>query len=726
MTLEIALVYGILVGAIVLFVSERLRLDVVALLALLALTLSGILTPPQALAGFADPVVIMIAALFVVGDGLFQTGVAEAMGKLPGKLAGESETRLLLVIMLMVALLSGLMSSTGTVAVMLPVVMGLAWARDLSPSRLLIPLSVASLLGGMLTLIGTAPNIVVSNHLAAMGRDPFGFFDFTPIGIAMVGVGVAFMTLVGRRLLPDRPSPGAPPRAGDTLSVEELAESWELHPRLFRLRIPPDSPLAGRTLEELDLTGRFGLTVMEVLEGGAARWTGGFGGPGGANAGGRGRADTGGPGSADAGGRGRAVPGGPGGVDTGGPGGGDSGRSGAAGGADAGEPEDIDAEGPGRGRSDGRQGGGPEGPPEVRSERRRRLPGPRRLREKGIRGEHPRLHEALASTRLAPEQVLLVEGSADGVARLVGRGQVTLLENLEEGDPTARETGIAEVLLTPRSRLLGRTLKEIRFRDRYHLSVVGIKRLGEVVEEDLREVSLRFGDMLLVQGPWEKIRLLQRENRDFVVAMAPREMEPALKPLDRAPLAVGIMVGMMLLLTLEVVPAVTAILLAAVAMVLSRCVTVEDAYRSINWESVVLIAGILPMATALEVTGGMDLIVTTLSGVLADATPLVLLGALFLLTSILSQVISNTATAVLLAPIAYQLALGAGAAPEPFMMAIAVAASTAFATPVASPVNTLVLGPGGYRFGDFFKVGVALQFLILLATLLLVPVLFPF
>ena len=647
MTLEIALVYGILLATIALFVSEWLRLDVVALLALLALSLTGILSPAQALAGFADPVVLMIAALFVVGDGLFQTGVAQAMGRLPGKLAGDSQIKLLVIIMVLVAILSGFMSSTGTVAVMLPVVMGLAWARDMSPSKLLIPLSVASLLGGMLTLIGTAPNIVVSNHLAAMGRDPFGFFDFTPIGAAMVVVGIAFMALFGRKLLPDRPSPGRPDRAEDQLSVAEMAGSWDLLPRLFRLRITPGSPMAGRTLEDLELPETFGVTVLEILE----------------------------------------------------------------------------AEGEEEGLSEGTgpRGGGKRG-------QRRRGEGERRLRAPRVRPkeDRARLREALADTELQSGQLLLVEGSADGVARMVGRDWVVLLDEPTEGDPTAREAGIAEVLLTPRSRLLGRTLKETRFRDRYQLSVVGIQRLGESLEGDIREAKLRFGDMLLVQGPWEKIRLIQGETRDFVVALAPREMGAALRPLDKAPLALTIMAGMMLLLTFEIVPAVTAVLLAAVAMVLFRCVSVDDAYRAVNWESVVLIAGILPMATALEITGGMDLIVAALDGILRDATPLVLLGALFLLTSVLSQVISNTATAVLLAPIAFQLAISAGAAPEPFMMTIAVAASTAFATPVASPVNTLVLGPGGYRFGDFFKVGVALQFLILLATLALVPVFFPF
>ncbi len=634
MTGSILLVYGILAVTVLLFVSERLRLDVVALMALLALTLTGILSPEEALAGFADPVVIMIAALFVVGDGLFQTGVASSLGRLPARLAGNSETRLLIVIMLLVAILSGFMSSTGTVAVMLPVVMGLAWARDIPPSKLLIPLSVASLLGGMLTLIGTAPNIVVSNHLEAMGRDPFGLFAFTPIGVAMVIVGIAFMALVGRRLLPDRPAVGAPSGKDDP-SVEELAGSWGLPAQLHRLHLPVDSPLIGSSLKELDWAGSLGLTVLEVLR--------------------------------ESGERGRFRPG------------------------------------------------------RIR-DRRRREAGSSDASSREDREMEP----ALADTVLRAGDLLLVQGSPDGVARLVSRGHVRLIEETREGDPTAEESGIAEVLLTPRSRLLGRTLKEILFRDHYQLSVIGVKRMGELLEGELGDVALRFGDTLLVQGEWEAIRRLGRETRNFVVTLAPREMGPALQPLDRAPVAVAIIVGMLGLMTFGVVPAVTAVLVAAVAMVLFRCVTVEDAYRSVNWESVVLIAGILPMATALENTGGMQLIVDQLADAMEGTGPILLLVVLFVLTSALSQVISNTATAVLLAPIAFQLSAGIGANPEPFMMTIAVAASTAFATPVASPVNTLVLGPGGYRFGDFFKVGVALQALVLVVTVVLVPLLFPF
>jgi di/tricarboxylate transporter len=258
------------------------------------------------------------------------------------------------------------------------------------------------------------------------------------------------------------------------------------------------------------------------------------------------------------------------------------------------------------------------------------------------------------------------------------------------------------------------------------MTVLAIRRMGEPLTGEIATTPLRFGDTLLVKGAWNRIRLLDQERRDFVVTRVPREMDRAVRPYRRAPLAIAILVAMMALMTFDLVPAVLAVLLAAAAMVLSGAVTGDDVYRSINWTSVVLIAAVLPMATALEKTGGMALVVDALDGVLTDAGPIVLLATLFVLTSLLSQVISNTATAVLLAPLAFQLAMSANVRPEPLLMGVAIAASTAFATPIASPVNTLVLGPGGYRFSDFFRIGVALQVVVLIITLAIVPLVLPF
>ncbi len=636
MTFEIALVYGVLLGAVILWASDRLRVDLVGLLALLALALTGILTPAEALAGFSDPVVLMIAGLFVVGEGLFQTGVAQAIGRLPARIAGESEVRLLAVIMLMVASLSAFMSSTGTVAVMLPVVVGLAWERGIPPSRLLIPLAAASLLGGMLTLIGTPPNIVVSNHLSAMGREPFGFFTFTPVGLVMVVVGLGFMILVGRHLLPERPPPGSvtgPPAT----SVAALSEAYGLPATLFRTRIPADSPIAGSTIQELEIRRRFGVNVVGLR-----------------------RAD--------------------------------------------------------HERSAGRRPGGglwPAPPPfpGLRT-------GPGLRPGLGIESTPP-------STRFRAGDEVWLQGRPKAVADFVGAHRLELLPDVE-GPEVPEGMGLVEVLLTPDSSLVGKTIEESGVREKYRVTVLSVRRMGEPLEADLSITPLRFGDTLLVKGAWDRIRLLERERSDFVVTGLPRELDRAVRPYGKAPLAVAIMVSMMLVMALDLLPPVLAVLTAAAAMVLTGCVGAEEGYRSINWQGVVLIATVLPVARALEVTGGMDLIVDALSGPLALAGPLALLAVLFIMTSAMSQVISNTATAVLLAPIAFQLALNLDARPEPFLMGIAVAASTAFATPIASPVNTLVLGPGGYRFGDFFRIGVALQLLLLMATLLVVPLLFPF
>lgn len=616
MTVQIALVYAVLIGAVALWASDRLRMDLVGVLALLVLALTGVLSPAQALAGFSDPVVLMIAGLFIVGEGLFRTGVAQAIGGLPARVAGESEVKLLAAIMLMVAGLSAFMSSTGTVAIMLPAVVGLAWERGIPPSRLLIPLAVASLLGGMLTLIGTPPNIVVSNHLADMGRARFNFFAFTPVGLVMLVIGIAFMVLVGRRLLPERPPPRGESRPPDT-SVAVLSETYGLAGTLFSVRVRPESPVVGRSIEELQIRKRYGVNVVGIVR------------------------------EAD-----------------------------------------------------------------------------RRAAERG-RLAHDELEPTPPSTRFRAGDVVYLQGMPRAVAGLVGAQHLDLLGDEGAGD-VPEGLGLVEVLLTPGSRLLGRTIEGSEIRESYRVTVLSIRRMGEPILENLGDTELRFGDTLLVKGAWDRINALQREQRDFVVTGVPRELDRAVRPYHRAPLAVGILVIMMGLMTFNIVAPVLAVMAAAAAMVLTGCVSGDEAYRSIDWRSVVLIASVLPVATALEITGGMALIVDGLGGALDQVGPLALLASLFVLTSVMSQVISNTATAVLLAPIAFQLAVNLGARPEPFLMGIAVAASTAFATPIASPVNTLVLGPGGYRFGDFFKIGVSLQLLLLVATLLVVPLLFPF
>lgn len=615
MSADALTVFVVLAATILLFVSDRVRLDLVALMSATALVLTGVLTPAQALAGFSDPLVLTIAGLFVVSGALFKTGIAVRLGAWLGRAAGDDPVRLTLLVMALTAALSGVMSSTGTVAVMLPVVVTLAWRAKLSPSKLLIPLAFASLLGGMLTLIGTPPNIVVAEQLRTQGLAPFGFFDFTPLGLTMVAIGMVFMATVGRRWLPSR-APVEAPGGGTGVDVRELADRYGLPEHVFGMRVPDGHPLAGRHLGALAWPERFHVQVLAVDVDPAAA-------------------------------RGRPL---------------------------------------GRRLSDRTQAVG-------------------------------------AGTVLGPGDRLFLQGAPTAVAALAADCGLPV-EPVDPATVTGRVATV-EVLPPPRSRWIGQTLRDLDFRAHFGAQVVAVQRGGATITEGLAELRVRFGDTLLLQGPPTALARLKRERGDALVLAEPDADAVSPRAARRAPVALAVMLAMLVVMTAGWLPTVVAVGLAAIAMVLTGCLSMEEAYRSINWESIVLIAGVLPMATALEVTGGMRLVVDALVVAVGPYGPLALLAGLFLLTSLASQVISNTATAVLLAPIAFQAGLDLGVSPYPLLMAVGLAASTSFATPVASPVNTLVLSAGQYRFGDFLRVGVVLQSLVLAASLWLVPRLFP-
>jgi len=613
---EMFLVFGLLVSAIVLFACSRMRFDLIALIVLLALMVLGILTPAEGLAGFANPIVITIAGLFVVGGALMETGVADRLGKLMGRIVGTRESSILIATMAVGATLSGFMSSTGTTAVLLPVIVSVARTARINPSKLLIPLSFSTLLGGTLTLIGTPPNIVVSNQLSENGVEGFGFFTFLPIGLILLVVGMSFMVLIGRHMLPNSPSSsGDADRPFEYISKTELAADYNLISQSYRLKVRYSSPLVGQTLASSSLGRRYGVTVMEIQN-----------------------------------------------------------------------------------------------------------------RE----SDYQPLEEpcpVTPATLIKPLSVLHVQGTAEDVKRLATEKDLLMVKDedlsLKPG-PMSRQLGLAEVLMPPRSQLLGKTLSEINFRDRYGVSVLGIKRLGNPIASNLKNVALLFGDTLLVEGTWDRIRLLQGEAQDFIVVSQPEEIELVTRPLQRAKWAMAILLIMIVAMTAGWLPVVTAVMLAAVAMVMAGCLNMEQTYRYMNWESVVLIAAMLPMSTALEKTGGVTFVAEAMTDYIGQLGPLALLAGVFILTSLFSHFISNTATAVLIAPIAFQAAVALGVAPQPFMMGVAVAASTSFGTPVATPSNTLVYGPGGYRFGDYLKVGLSMQLLILIVCLFVLPILFPF
>lgn len=608
MTGDALLTIAIVAVTIALFVSDRLRLDLVALLALLALSLTGILTPAEALAGFSNPLVVMIAALFVVAAAMVRTGLAERFGGLLVRVAGTRRATATAVVMLGTGLISAFVSTTGTVALMLPVTTALARRVGLSPSLLLFPMAVGALVGGLLTLISTPPNMIVSEQLTEAGLAPFRFLDFTPVGLIMLAAGTGALVLFGGRLLRERAPVDAPSGAAavPSLTGEDIARGHAVG-EIARLRVPADSPLVGASPADAELRARLGANVISIR---------------------------------------RQQPGG----------------------------------------------------------RVRRLP---RTSEQPLRAGDE----------------LDVRATPDDLARLRAEQR---LELVVVGATT--DAGLAEVLLTPRSRLIGETLASVSFRSRYRVNVLSLQRQGAPVATDLATTPLRFADTLLVSGAPDRIDLLRREHGDFVVVAEAQPAQPAAARgglSRREASALVILVGMMALLALQVVPAFAAVLLAAVAAVLVGCIDMSAAYREINWQSVVLIAAVLPLATALEKTGVMGLAVAQLVPIGALG-PLAMLAALFALTGLMGQFVSNTATAALVAPVAMGAATQLGVSPYPFLMTVAVAASTAFATPVSTPATMLVLGPGAYRPGDLLRVGLPLQLLFGVLTVLVVPWLFPF
>lgn len=622
MTLEMGLTLGILAAAILLFLTEWLRVDVVALGVVAALMLTGLLPAQDAVAGFASPVVLTIAALFIVGGGVVQTGLAAWIGQRILRIAGKDEARLVVVVMGAVALLSSIMSSSGTVAVLLPAIVSLARSARLSPSKLLIPLSFGALLGGVLTLIGTPPNIVVSDMLSESGYRPLGFFDFAPIGLALLAAGIVYMLLLGRRFLPA----GQPPREVQRVETpEELVALYRLPDNLFHLRVRSESPLAGRTVADSRLGQDFNVTVLEIMR-------------------------------------------------------------------------------PAR-------------------------PGPRARFDlwRGQRADTTSRFAARADSVIAAGDILVVRGSASDVGYAAAFWNLGLqpVQPQDESALVNDEIGVAEVLLPPRSTLAGRTLVEAQFGALYKLTVLGIQRPGATEKLDLKRTPLRFGDILLVQGPWRNILALRERRRDFVVMGEP-EVAMGAPTRRRAPLALLILVTMLVLMAVSVLPVVTVSLLAALAMILTGCLTIDEAYGAVDWKSIVLIAGMLPMSTAMERVGLVRVVTEGLVGLLGGWGPLAVLAGLYLLVALLTQVLSNTATTVLVAPIALAAAQRMGLRPESFLMAVAIAASMAFATPVASPVNTLVMGAGNYRFADYARVGVPLILLTMLISVFLLPILWPF
>jgi di/tricarboxylate transporter len=610
MNLDLALVLLMLAAAIAMFVVNRPRMDAVALLVMVAMPFTGIITMNEALAGFADPSIILIAALFVIGEGLVRTGVARRLGDWLDAKAAGSENRLLILLMAAVGGLGSLMSSTAVVAIFIPVVLRISQNRGTAPSRLMMPLSFAALISGMLTLVATAPNLVVNAELIRQGAKGFSFFSFTPFGLPLLALGIIYM-LFARRLLASRTGP---PAATDRRpSLQRWIEQYSLADRERRGRIGTGSPLIGRRLDELPLRSA-GVNLLAI--------------------------------------------------------------------------------------------------------------------ERGT-GRATRVLRPTAQTVLQAGDVLLadVHTSKEGINELWYSLNLELRPLGEIGNyfvDRSQEIGAAEVILPAESALIGQTVRKARIRSEYGLTVIGLRHGSNVAVDDLLDERLKLGDTLLLIGFWSDIRELQSDMEDVVVLNLPAELMDVLPAAQRAPHALAVLGLVVALMISGVVPNVQAALIGCLLMGLLGCVDFNSAYRSINWKSLILIVGMLPFSLALQRTGGVDLAADAVLGVVGGAAPRMVLAVLFVITAALGLFISNTATAVLMAPVALAIAKDLGASPYPFAMTVALAASTAFMTPISSPVNTLVVGPGQYSFGDFVRVGTPFAIIAAIVSVLLVPIFLPF
>jgi di/tricarboxylate transporter len=605
---QLLIVLALLAAAIAMFALGRPRMDVVAVLMLVGLPLSGVLTVPETLSGFADPNVLLIAALFVVGEALARTGITYRLGDRLAAAAGAGGTRLLVLLMLSVAALGAVMSSTGVVAIFIPVVLSIAKRLGVSPRRLMMPLSFAALISGMLTLIATAPNLVIDAELRRAGHAGFGFFSITPFGVVILALGIVYL-LFARRFLGGA---GEVTATGQRATFPALIEKYGLAARERRLSVGRRSPLIGTEADSAAVRRRHGIRVLAVER---SHW------------------------------------------------------------------------------------------------------GQRQL----VLGSDPQGFTIRAG------DVLLVDvaDTADpaALARRLG------VEELPLGDgvfvQSSRELGLAEIIVPPNSAALARTVAELKLHDDHDVDVIGIRHGTENVSRAVSHERLRLGDTLLVVGSWEAIGRIGAPGGDFIALELPVEVEERVPAGRRAPLALLSLAVMIALMVTGVVPNVVAALIACLLMGVFGCIDMAAAYRAIHWPTLLLIVGMLPFALALDKTGGIDLVASGLVDRLGGSGPLVILAGLFVVTAVIGLFVSNTATAVLMGPVAIGIAGHLHASPYPFAMVVALAASAAFITPVSSPVNTLVLDPGGYRFGDFAKVGAPFTVIVGLVAVFLVPVLLP-
>lgn len=610
---------AILVIASAFFMMGKIRSDLVALSSLLLLVLFGILSPEEALSGFSNSVVVMMIGLFVVGGAIFQTGLAKMISNKLLKLAGKSELKLFVLVVLATSFIGAFVSNTGTVALMLPIVVSMAMNANINSSRLLMRLAFSSSLGGMMTLIGTPPNLIINGELIKNGFPSLTFFSFTPVGLVALAVGLLYLIPVSKRFL-NKTDPHQENKK-DGKSLSDLMDEYQLSKDIHLVMIGKNAPFVGKTLLESHISEKYEVNVTEILR-----------------------------------------------------------------------------------------------KPSLNSSI----------------FQNPNRELAQASTILNEGDILFVQGDIRKIEAMAWEKSLRLIEDKftsQEELMNSQKHGIAEVLITSTSRLVNLPIKKSKFREQFSLNILGMQRNETYILKNLKDQRIHSGDILLVQGSWKNIARLNDQHRHLIVLGQPLKEASKVTLTHKAPIAAIIMLLMVVSMMFDFIPIqpVTAVLVASLLMVFSGALpNVEAAYKTINWESVVLIAAMLPMALALEKTGASAWVSEMLVGKLGGYNPYILLASIYFTTSLLTMFISNTATAILIAPIAMSAAIGMGINPLPLLIAVSVGASMCFASPFSTPPNALVMSAGRYTFMDYVKVGLPLQILMGIVMILVLPILFPF
>jgi len=610
----------ILIVTVAMFIWGRVRADIVALTALAALLVFGILTPAEALAGFSSPIVIMMVGLFVVGGAIMQTGLAKLTGNKLMALSHGNETITFLLVMLVTSFIGAFVSNTGTVALMMPIIMSLAAASGLQSSRFLMPLAFAGSLGGMLTLIGTPPNLVIDEVLTDAGFEPLAFFSFFPVGIIVIAIGIIVLMPLSRIFLSKKQNGK---KKKKTKSLDDLVDEYRLLDNLHRYIVPKkrissedvSADIVGKTLKELSIQKRYGVSIIE-----------------------------------------------------------------------------------------------------IRNEKKSRLGLVKDINQ----------NMAKSSSVIGEGDTLYIIGDDEKIkvfAKDYG------LRKMKDVKIDFYDLGLTEIVVMPTSNFVGLRIGEANLRKRFGINVLGIKRENKYITENLIDRKLRVGDVLLVQGEWTNLSHLSADTANWVVLGQPEKVADKVLLDYKAPVAALIMLLMIAMMVFDFIPVapVTAVIVAGLLTVFAGCFrNVEAAYKTINWESIVLIAAMMPMSTALEKTGASALVSQTLVDSLGSMGPTALLAGIYFTTSLMTMFISNTATAVLMAPIALAAAQQVGVSPYAFLFAVTLGASMCFASPFSTPPNALVMKAGGYTFMDYVKVGLPLQIIIGVVMTFVLPLLWSF